>query len=51
MGWEELLAWRETMRREVEGQKPNPDSWDGTAGDRWWVEARRERDRLAGRNV
>jgi hypothetical protein len=51
MGWGEFLAWRETMRREVEGQQPDPDSWDGTANDAWWREARQERDRMAGRDT
>ncbi len=49
MGWNELLGWRRELQRaataEVEGDRLDPESWDGQDRDRWWAEMREKRDR------
>lgn len=44
MGWGELMAWVETMNRQLAGEKTEPDSWQGHENDPGWAELRRRRE-------
>lgn len=43
MEWALFEAWRDTMRRQVQGRQAGPDSWDGAQSDPWWTQQWRDR--------
>ncbi len=49
MGWRELTGWRTEMHRaltaRVEGERSDPERWDGAERDPWWTEMRAKRER------